>query len=75
METGAPAAGAESQHAVQLREEELQARKTSDETGQVTLGKGIVQERNRRVDSHGFSSHDFYPPANARAALYAHRGA
>src|SRR6185437_1216057 len=34
-----------SQQTVQLREEELQARKTSVETGQVTLGKDVVEEK------------------------------
>jgi uncharacterized protein (TIGR02271 family) len=36
---------ADGQQTVQLREEELQARKTSVETGQVTLGKDVVEER------------------------------
>jgi uncharacterized protein (TIGR02271 family) len=36
---------AESQRTVQLREEELQARKTSLEAGQVTLGKDVVEQR------------------------------
>jgi uncharacterized protein (TIGR02271 family) len=36
---------AQSQDAVQLREEELQARKTPVEVGQVTLGKDVVEER------------------------------
>src|SRR5579859_4599943 len=36
---------AESQDSVHLREEELQARKTSVEAGQVTLGKDIFEER------------------------------
>jgi uncharacterized protein (TIGR02271 family) len=34
-----------SQQTVQLREEELQAHKTSVETGQVTLGKDVVEEK------------------------------
>ena len=36
---------AEGQHSVHLREEELQARKTSVEAGQVTVGKDILEER------------------------------
>src|SRR6185312_6053691 len=36
---------AESERTVQLREEELQARKTRVDTGQVTLGKEVVEER------------------------------
>jgi uncharacterized protein (TIGR02271 family) len=32
-------------HTLELREEELQAHKTSAETGQVTLGKEVVEER------------------------------
>jgi uncharacterized protein (TIGR02271 family) len=41
VETGA----ADSRQTVQLRDEELQARKTSAETGQVTLGKDVIEER------------------------------
>jgi uncharacterized protein (TIGR02271 family) len=37
--------GPEDQETLQLREEELQARKTSVESGQVTLGKEVVEER------------------------------
>jgi uncharacterized protein (TIGR02271 family) len=37
--------GDDAQRTVQLREEELQARKTPVETGQVTLGKDVVEEQ------------------------------
>ena len=40
----AGARGVEGEQTVQLREEQLQARKTSVETGQVVLGKQVVEE-------------------------------
>ena len=45
VETAALDQPAESQHTMQLREEELQARKASVGTGQVTLGKDVVEQR------------------------------
>jgi uncharacterized protein (TIGR02271 family) len=43
-ETRSVSTGQEAERTVQLREEELQTRKTSVETGQVTLGKDVVEE-------------------------------
>jgi uncharacterized protein (TIGR02271 family) len=42
---GAADRPAESRDTLQLREEELRARKTAVETGQVTVGKDVVEER------------------------------
>ena len=41
----APSAAGESDRTMQLREEELNVRKTPVETGEVTLGKNMVEER------------------------------
>jgi len=43
--TSATTRVADGERTMQLREEELQARKTSVETGHVTLGKDVVEER------------------------------
>jgi uncharacterized protein (TIGR02271 family) len=43
--TGTTTAAAQPERTVQLREEELQARKTSVETGRVQLGKDVVEEQ------------------------------
>lgn len=45
LETAAADRPDTNQQRLQLREEELQARKTSVETGQVTVGKDVVEER------------------------------